>query len=376
MNIVKNDRRKEKLSELEKYLNEKKDNHLYIWGASQTACMITDFCNQNSSLTVAGYIVDDAYYREDTFCDKPVYKTSEWVSKAKSKDVVIYGFTNYERAKKVSQTLPEGILDVYFHFPYSANVDGTYLTYDDYQGAEQGFQEAYDCLDDDLSKDVMEAFINACISGDADKLESLRTDGQYFNELTKNMSPGCFVDLGAYIGDTIEEAFAFYGKRLEKVVAFEPDGQNLVQLKERMERCGVTDERLQLVRKGSWNCAGVLHFSSSDSSSSISEEGDIEIEVDAVDAVLQNQTVPVSYIKMDVEGSEFESLQGAQGSITEGKPILAVCVYHKPDDLYRLTDLIRQFTQAKGYRYYMRYHGPDLREVVFYAIPIDVKEGI
>lgn len=375
MNIKTTDERLLRLKDLEEYLNQTvtpKDNkrRLYIWGCSETARMITEFCKKNSNLEVSAYIVDDVYYRGKTFLKKPVLKSSEWREDACPGDCVIFGFTGKRRAEQLALELPDGINSVYFSFPYSANVDGTYLSYHDYLREEERFKNAYECFVDDASRETMTAFINGCISGNTDELEKCRASGQYFNELTKSMKKGSFIDLGAYIGDTIEKAADFYGENLEKIVAFEPDGENLEQLEKRVKARGIPSDKLILVQKGSWSGRDVLHFSSSDSSSSISDTGDIEIEVDSVDHVLKKNEFPVSFIKMDVEGSEAESLLGASETIRRWCPILAVCVYHKPEDLYVLTEQVRELVKDREYRYYLRYYGPDLRELVFYAIPV------
>lgn len=367
MNLVKTDRRKEVLKAMEGALLS--GGKLYIYGCSRTAGMITDFIRKNSSMAVAGYVVDDLYYKDKSFEGKCVYKRSEWVEKLEEGDYVVFGFTGSLRAGALEKELPPCARYVYFHFPYSANVDGSYLTYDFYKKHEEKFEKAYDLLYDRRSKEIMTAFMNACISGDAEELDSFRSDGQYFNELTKDCKKGCFIDCGAYIGDTIEEAAAFLGDRLLKVIAFEPDGENLKALSERMEGLDIKEDKLLLIQKGSYSKKALLHFSSSDSSSSISEDGDLEISVDSVDSVVSGKDF-VSFIKMDVEGSEKESLLGAAKTIKKDCPILAVCVYHKPEDLYELTEVIRELTKEAEYRFYLRYHGPDLRELVFYGIPV------
>lgn len=365
MNLVKNDRRKEVLKAMENALGGGK---MYIYGCSRTAGMITDFIRKNSSIVVRGYVVDDLYYKDKSFEGKCVYKRSEWVEKLEEGDYVVFGFTGYQRAKELEKELPSCARYVYFQFPYSANVGGSYLTYDFYKKHEEKYEQAYGLLYDKRSKEIMEAFMNACISGDTEDLDRLQSDGQYFNELTQSCKKGCFIDCGAYIGDTIEEAAAFLGERLLKVIAFEPDGENLKALSERMDRLGIKEDKLLLIQKGSYSKKAVLHFSSSDSSSSISEDGDLEISVDSVDSVVEKRDF-VSFIKMDVEGSEKESLLGAAKTIRKDSPVLAVCVYHKPEDLYELIELVRELTKEKEYRFYLRYHGPDLRELVLYGIP-------
>lgn len=40
-----------------------------------------------------------------------------------------------------------------------------------------------------------------------------------------------------------------------------------------------------------------------------------------------------TFLKLDVEGHELASLQGAEQTILECRPRIAVCVYHRDDDL-------------------------------------------
>ncbi|MCM1160035.1 MAG: FkbM family methyltransferase [Roseburia sp.] len=369
INIKQEDLRIQKLKQIEQELEENPKGMLYIWGCARTAFAVTDFCNRNSKVSIQGYIVDDAYFKEQEFCEKKVYKASEWKAIAKPGDYVIMGFTGQDRAKRVIQELPEGITGIYFYFPYSANVDGTYMNYQFYSGHEKRFLKVYEMLEDDISRDTMEAFINGCITGDIQKLEALRVQGQYFNELTQKCKVGSFIDCGAYIGDTIEAAVKFYRDRIQKIIAFEPDSSNVSQLRQRVSACGMTEETLQLVTKGTWSKEAVLHFSSSNSSSSISEEGSLEIQVDSIDHALEKITGLVNYIKMDVEGSEKETLLGAVNTIERHHPILAVCVYHKAEDLFVLFETVKELIKENEYQFYLRYYGPDLRELVLYGIP-------
>jgi hypothetical protein len=70
---------------------------------------------------------------------------------------------------------------------------------------------------------------------------------------------------------------------------------------------------------------------------------------------------------MDVEGAEKEALLGARKTIQNEKPALAVCVYHKFDDLYVIPDLIQSF--GVKYKYYLRHYTLGLAETVLYAVP-------
>ena len=68
---------------------------------------------------------------------------------------------------------------------------------------------------------------------------------------------------------------------------------------------------------------------------------------------------------MDIEGAELEALKGAEQIIRNFKPKLAICAYHKPEDLYTLPELIKSFRD--DYVFYLRHYTDTLYETVLYA---------
>lgn len=70
---------------------------------------------------------------------------------------------------------------------------------------------------------------------------------------------------------------------------------------------------------------------------------------------------------MDIEGAEYQTLLGARNIIKEDMPILAVCVYHKKEDLFTIPQYI--FDISKKYRLYLRHYSDNSTETVCYAVP-------
>jgi FkbM family methyltransferase len=62
-----------------------------------------------------------------------------------------------------------------------------------------------------------------------------------------------------------------------------------------------------------------------------------------IDSLVENKILSrIDFIKLDVEGSEVEVLQGAQRSISIFQPKMAISLYHKPNDLFEIPLLIRK----------------------------------
>ncbi|NPA60305.1 MAG: FkbM family methyltransferase, partial [Epsilonproteobacteria bacterium] len=76
-----------------------------------------------------------------------------------------------------------------------------------------------------------------------------------------------------------------------------------------------------------------LYFNEEKSFSTIYGKGTQSVEVDTIDNILKER---VDYIKMDIEGAEQDAIDGAKQSIKKYKPILAICIYHKAEDWYKI----------------------------------------
>ena len=70
---------------------------------------------------------------------------------------------------------------------------------------------------------------------------------------------------------------------------------------------------------------------------------------------------------MDIEGEESAALRGAVKAIKKNRPALAVCVYHKPDDFWKIPEQVLSINS--GYRIFMRHYSEVSDETVMYFIP-------
>lgn len=71
-------------------------------------------------------------------------------------------------------------------------------------------------------------------------------------------------------------------------------------------------------------------------------------------------------LKMDIEGAELSALAGARESIRKWKPKLAICIYHKKEDLWEIAEYILGIEPE--YRLYMRNYEDTATELVLYAV--------
>lgn len=195
-------------------------------------------------------------------------------------------------------------------------------------------------------------------------LHSNMNAGQYFDlpELY-HVDDEAFVDAGAYDGGT-SKAFAAWSKgKYSHIYAFESNPGNLDLCKNGLN--GISQCKTTLFPYGVWKERSVLHFSvDNQAMSKVDDRGRLSIQVTSIDEELSQRHV--TFIKMDIEGAELEALKGARHIISEQHPKLAICVYHKPEDIIEIPKYI--LTLNPNYKLYIRHYSPFEDETVLYAI--------
>ena len=63
----------------------------------------------------------------------------------------------------------------------------------------------------------------------------------------------------------------------------------------------------------------------------------IQVPVTTIDAATDRE---VTFIKLEIEGSELQALNGARESIARNRPKMAISIYHKPEDLETLLEFV------------------------------------
>ena len=93
-----------------------------------------------------------------------------------------------------------------------------------------------------------------------------------------------------------------------------------------------------------------------------------DIPLTSIDAEADRLDWPrVDFIKMDVEGAELATLKGAERTLRRFRPRLAVCLYHSPEDFFRIPRFLVECDL--GYRFYLEHHFMNGWETVLYALP-------
>ena len=213
---------------------------------------------------------------------------------------------------------------------------------------------------DDLSKEVYLNMIKkAYLDVDISKIVSNEQEA-YFDKEVSLSEKEVFIDCGGYTGDTALQFISESKGQYQKLIVFEPE-----VCKEMIIQENLKGYAYELYQCGAWSSSGVLKFSArGDSASYIAENGQIEIPVKALDDVVLKDHP--TFIKMDIEGAEVEALKGSRRIIEECRPKLAICIYHRPEDLFEIPLLIREMRE--DYRLLVRQYSNSRFETVCYAL--------
>lgn len=207
---------------------------------------------------------------------------------------------------------------------------------------------AYELFEDE-SKNIFAGCVDFMFGGELDKLKEITTEkNEVFDNILKLGNNESFLDLGAYRGDTVEEFLRYCGNEYESIVALEPDRRTFKKLTEYLKNIPESES----YQKAVYSESKKLVFSSkAGRQSTISDKGE-EIETVTIDELCRDKNI--TYIKMDVEGVEYEALSGAVNTLKSQKPKLNIALYHRSKDIFELPLKIAEINP--DYKFYLRRH--------------------
>jgi FkbM family methyltransferase len=162
-------------------------------------------------------------------------------------------------------------------------------------------------------QDFIQKFLNT--EGKPYELEMLR-------DMAYRLSPGDLVlDVGAHVGN---HTFYLANAAKAKIEAFEPNVELAAAMRETVEHCGLQD-RVRVHAVGVGSRAAQAHFKNALPDNLGAQElelGDGEIPILTLDSLSFDE--PVRLLKIDVEGMEFDVLEGAAALIQKDRPLLYI----------------------------------------------------
>lgn len=235
---------------------------------------------------------------------------------------------------------------------------------EEYSANEEQYSWIYDLLQDQNSRDIFNKLVNFRLEYDLAYLEGFvcKEDAQYFEDfLNLDVNDETFIDVGGYDGFTSLE-FIKRARNYKAIHVFEPEPTNYQKCLNNLSAYSdIHVHNLALSRN-----KATMKIEVQGSGSRISGDGTVNINVVRLDDVLTDVDTP-TFIKMDIEGEEIAALEGARNTIATHHPRLAISVYHKPSDFWKIPKLI--FSIRDDYEVYMRHYTECIYETVMFFVP-------
>ena len=211
-------------------------------------------------------------------------------------------------------------------------------------------------LCDNISKETLISYIKTYIVGDRYDGITFPEENKYWGKDDESYSlfsikeDEVILNLGGCSGDTIFQ-YLKGGFSFEKIISVEADKKNYDYINRTV---GLLEESIQ---------------------SKIQVDNYFIGEALTIDNLYENENI--SLIEMDIEGAEMAALSTAKEVIKRNRPVLALCAYHKRDDLLNFTEYIKQ--NVDDYIFAIRKYPSEYffyiagihqsNELVLYAIP-------
>lgn len=176
-----------------------------------------------------------------------------------------------------------------------------------------------------------------------------------------------FLDCGGCYGETAIWALHYGAK---SVYCFEPNPDTFQYMKRNVS--AFHDKGIQNivpVNLALGDNEGSLSFArnrDNPGASRFGDKGDVSVDVTTLDAWCNANAVKPTFIKMDIEGAEQLALAGAQYTIQTHKPRLAICLYHKLEDMWAIPTLIRRI--CPEYKFWFRKNAMYCESILYASV--------
>ena len=133
-------------------------------------------------------------------------------------------------------------------------------------------------------------------------------------------------------------------------------------IEQRFQDCGA----IEIINGALWDASVNVPFVEDNDNmagSYVSNNGNDYVKGVAIDDLGAEK---ITFIKMDIEGSELRALKGAKKTIIRDNPKLAICIYHKPWDVYEIAEYILSI--VPDYKLFIRHYDYYPQETVLYAV--------
>lgn len=223
--------------------------------------------------------------------------------------------------------------------------------------------ETFEMLDDTSKKVYLNMLLCRLTGNYLYAMKVCSSKVQYFSDRIIWKDAENIVDCGAFTGDTLQ-AFMNSKIRIKNYYLYELDDGNYQKMIKTCDCANRQGIHTFPKKSGVYNQSKTLYFEAdADSSRIVDYETQNQVAVVSIDEDIHDT---VTFIKMDIEGSELEAIDGAKKTIRKYKPTLAICIYHKQSDFWQIPLRIKEICPEYN-NFWIEQYSPWDMETVFFA---------
>lgn len=210
-------------------------------------------------------------------------------------------------------------------------------------------EKAFALLEDGSARDIFLKLLQFRLLTDKIDIPTLPEKGMYFEyDLFPKDNNEVFIDCGACGGSSLLEFLGANGHEFKSYYGIEPDHVNFQRLRQFISQLDVRDQKkINIYEAAAYShTKGTNFFILNGPGSFQADNGVDRVSTIKIDDVLNKEKA--TYIKMNIEGSEVAALKGAEYTIREFQPRMAIMGYHKTSDFWKVPLLMKE--------YYKEYH--------------------
>ena len=321
-------------------------------------------CNANLMLVCDKNNVGKEY----EYITKGKIVSYEEIGKIKNKVHIIIASKDYyndiknEVIKYVSEDFILDVREIYKMIPQCYELKEPFIYQRYINNNIDRINDLIDKLQDEKSIETLKAVIKMRLSWNEEYVNDVVDKDMYFIKELKLTDNEVFVDGGAYDGDTLDDFLMRVVGNFDSVYCFEPGKNQYETLQNRVEKYKYK-KNIHLYNEGLYSKSEQIGFTGNGTEFHVNnnEQGN-KCKVIAIDGIKIKPTL----IKLDVQGFELEALKGSINTIKKYKPSMAICVYHKMEDILDVVDWINSL--KLNYKLYLRHHSKTINDTVLYAI--------
>ena len=326
---------------------------IILYGAGDLASYIIDYLKKKA-ITISAICVDKEYLKNENFLGIKVYSVEDVLTIYSSFNLVIANAYYLTSKKKMEQY--KQIKGIYFITdpPYH---QWNKIPMEFIKRNIEKYNTAYNNLEDAYSKQCMVAYLNSRINDDSEYVFCCVKDiNTYFNNNVFKLNNNEFyLDVGAYIGQSIKKFIDSVDKKYKKIVALEPNSEcyNIIKSNESLM------VNMDLYNIGVWSEEKIIYISESDDQcTEITEErlnsNSQSIKVTTLDNIFDsNKYDDLTIMKINYCHGVKECLLGAERIIKKYRPKLAIRVGFEELNVAEIPNLLKSF--IPDYKIYLRY---------------------